>query len=89
MKTFSQTVLYSKEEKKLLDSLITSFSDKKDMFSQAWAQERIDKLQDSSNRKNSYYLAWKAPITHMFIDKFFNTVDNLKFIYVYRNGLDM
>jgi len=53
-----------------------------------WLQDRVDNLKKYSNYPHNKW-AWKEPNTHIVIDKLLDKEENLKFIYVYRNGLDM
>jgi hypothetical protein len=54
----------------------------------AWLQERVDNIKTQTRNKKSMW-GWKEPNTHIVIDKILEFTPNLKFIYVYRNGLDM
>jgi len=51
-----------------------------------WLQERYDNIRVGS--KHDLW-GWKEPNTHIVIERLFQRMDDLKFIYVYRNGLDM
>ncbi len=56
--------------------------------SKEWLLKRVDILRTTKRQEHSSW-AWKEPNTHLIIDKFLKFSPNLKFIYVYRNGLDM
>ncbi len=51
-----------------------------------WLQEREKNI---THQFTSSYYGWKEPNTHIVIERLFKLDNNLKFIYVYRNGLDM
>jgi len=53
-----------------------------------WLLKRVEKLHIVSRQKHILW-GWKEPNTHLLIDKFLKISPNLKFIYTYRNGLDM
>ena len=52
-----------------------------------WLQKRVDNIKNQKRISNKW--GWKEPNTHIIIEKLLYKVDTLKFIYVYRNGLDM
>jgi len=52
----------------------------------SWLRKRLQYINENTIHTT---WGWKEPNTHVIIDKLFDKVDNLKFIYVYRNGLDM
>ncbi len=56
--------------------------------SEEWLLERIKFLQTVKLEKHTLW-GWKEPNTHLVIDRFLKFSPKLKFIYVYRNGLDM
>lgn len=53
-----------------------------------WLQKRVDLLRTLKRSEHTLW-GWKEPNTHLIIEKFLNYSPKLKFIYVYRNGLDM
>jgi len=52
-----------------------------------WLYKRIENLQNK--KPIDIRWGWKEPNTHIIIDKILEHTPDLKFIYVYRNGLDM
>ena len=54
----------------------------------SWLGERIVKLTEYVDQ-DSYSFAFKEPNTHIIIDKLLELYKELKFIYVYRDALDM
>jgi len=56
--------------------------------SKEWLLQRVENLHTAPRQKQRLW-GWKEPNTHLLIDKFLKISPNLKFIYVYRNGLDM
>lgn len=55
------------------------------LHNKEWLSDRLKYL--SNNIEDIW--GWKEPNTHIVIEKLFHKIDNLKFVYVYRNGLDM
>ena len=53
-----------------------------------WLKDRVEKIKNYEAYPHNKW-AWKEPNTHIVIDKILEKEENLKFIYVYRNGLDM
>ena len=53
-----------------------------------WLKKRVENLQLQTSFDNKPW-GWKEPNTHIVIDKILDNTPHLKFIYVYRNGLDM
>lgn len=53
-----------------------------------WLLQRVEHLRITSRQEHAIW-GWKEPNTHLIIDKLLKFSPNLKFIYVYRNGLDM
>lgn len=51
-----------------------------------WLHKRLDFI---SHREVHTLWGWKEPNTHIVIERLLSMQANLKFIYVYRNGLDM
>lgn len=56
------------------------------LHSKEWLNDRLKYL--NNNQKQTAW-GWKEPNTHIVIEKLLNRMNNLKFVYVYRNGLDM
>lgn len=56
--------------------------------SKEWLVQRVKKISTVSKQKHALW-GWKEPNTHLIIDKFIKFSPEIKFIYVYRNGLDM
>lgn len=61
--------------------------------SQSWLSARAKNLlqfsQQYNGRNRREYWGWKAPNTHMFLDRLHNEMPELRYIHVVRNGLDM
>lgn len=53
-----------------------------------WLIKRIENHKNIQRKKQILW-GWKEPNTHVIIDKILDNTPSLKFIYVYRNGLDM
>lgn len=51
-----------------------------------WLQERLEFINERKLHEN---WGWKEPNTHIVIEKLLKKMHSLKFVYVYRNGLDM
>jgi len=56
------------------------------LHDKAWLQERAKSIK--IGQKHTLW-GWKEPNTHIVIEKLFERMEHLKFIYVYRSGLDM
>lgn len=56
------------------------------LHNKEWLSKRISCIKQHSKQT---LWGWKEPNTHIVIEKLLNKMDKLKFIYVYRNGLDM
>lgn len=56
------------------------------LHNKVWLRDRVKNIKRGRKYK---LLAWKEPNTHIIVEKLLKKIDNLKFIYVYRNGLDM
>jgi len=54
----------------------------------AWLDERVEQCIKIKNNISLQW-GWKEPNTHIIIDKILEFDSQMKFIYVYRNGLDM
>jgi len=52
-------------------------------------KKRVDKIVANNSVPSAELRAWKEPNTHIMIDRFLTYFSNLKYIYIYRNGLDM
>lgn len=50
-------------------------------------KERLKKISHKPKKENKF--AFKEPNTHIVIERLFKLEKNLKYVYVYRNGLDM
>ncbi len=72
-------------EKKYLYALAENFHAQHD---KTWLKERCDNILSVKRSKQSKW-GWKEPNTHLIVDKILEETPSLKFIYVYRNGLDM
>jgi hypothetical protein len=58
--------------------------------SAAWLKERAKSLlAKQHDRPQTEHLAWKAPNTHIVIDRLQKYISDIKYIHVVRNGLDM
>jgi len=83
MKIMSSNEIITKEEMAYLSKIASNDR----LFHPAtWLSERLRYI-NKNTIHNSW--GWKEPNTHIVIDKLFDNIENLKFIYVYRNGLDM
>ena len=71
------------EENRLLKTLASS---DRTLHDKMWLLPRLDFLKNSTVRET---WAWKEPNTHIIIEQLLHKMEHLKFIYVYRNGLDM
>lgn len=56
------------------------------LHAKEWLQKRAE---FTHQRATHLQWGWKEPNTHIIIEKLFSRMEDLKFIYVYRNGLDM
>jgi hypothetical protein len=55
-----------------------------------WLQERAASLlQAMQDRRERARWGWKEPNTHMFIERLWQRIPNLKYVHVVRNGMDM
>lgn len=61
-------------------------SNDRTLHNKEWLTLRTKYLE---NNKKQNLWGWKEPNSHIVMEKLLNKIDNLKFIYVYRNGLDM
>jgi len=82
-KIMSSNVPLSPKE---LDTLSVVASTDRTLHNKEWLQKRLNFIH---KRKSHDNWGWKEPNTHIIIEKLLKKIDNLKFIYVYRNGLDM
>ena len=57
------------------------------LHNKEWLLQSLEHLEH--DEVNSALLGWKEPNTHIVIEKLFHLNKDLKFIYVFRNGLDM
>ncbi len=71
------------EELHLLDKLS---SENRVLHTREWLKERVKNIRHGSSDTK---WGWKEPNTHVVIERLFTRLDTLKFIYVYRNGMDM
>lgn len=53
-----------------------------------WKEDRSSKLKTNRPLISKNW-GWKEPNTHIVLDKLIKTLPSMKYIYVYRNGLDM
>jgi len=83
VKIMSSNEPLHKEELTYLNELASS---DRTLHTKEWLQERLKYL---NNITSHYNWAWKEPNTHIVIEKLLNKMSKLKFVYVYRNGLDM
>lgn len=61
-------------------------SEDRTLHTKEWLQERVNKIKVGTQ---TTLWGWKEPNTHIIIERLLQHIQNLKFIYVYRNGLDM
>ncbi len=61
-------------------------AEERTLHTKKWLQERVDNIKQGS--KNIHW-GWKEPNTHIVIERLLRHLQNLKFVYVHRNGLDM
>lgn len=73
----------SQKELNILDKLS---SKDREQHKKEWLEDRLKLLKHDSKLVK---YAWKEPNTHIVIERLLKLDENLKFIYVYRNGLDM
>ena len=66
--------------------LHTLAANKRTLHAKEWLEERIRRI---SVGKPHDLWGWKEPNSHIVIERLFTRIDDLKFIYVYRHGLDM
>jgi hypothetical protein len=78
----SKEALTQKEQ----STLSTLASKDRTLHDKEWLQGRLNFI---SHREVHNNWGWKEPNTHIIIEKLLKRMDNLKFVYVYRNGLDM
>jgi len=73
----------NENEKKLIESLAKN---ERTLHTKEWLEQRVQNIKSNKETKD---WAWKEPNTHIVIEHLFRQIKNLKFVYVYRNGLDM
>lgn len=56
------------------------------LHAKEWLHQRVDNIKKGTQ---STLWGWKEPNTHIVIERLLQHLPNLKFVYVYRNGLDM
>ncbi|MCF6172213.1 MAG: sulfotransferase, partial [Campylobacteraceae bacterium] len=78
----SNTTL-NQEHKELLEKLTAN---DRTLHDSSWLKKRLEFLYNNEKHKK---WGWKEPNTHIIIERLLQREENLKFIYVYRNGLDM
>jgi len=78
-----QDKVLSITQKELLNTLAKN---DRTLHSKEWLMERLEHLSHNDSKK---LLGWKEPNTHIVIERLFHLNKDLKFIYVFRNGLDM
>lgn len=83
IKIMSTKDALTEDELKLIEKLA---SKDRTLHKKEWLQLR---LQHIDNRQNHTQWGWKEPNTHIIIEKLFQRMETLKFVYVYRSGLDM
>lgn len=83
IKIMSSNVSLTKDELTLLQKLASKH---RTLHEKEWLQQR---LQHIDNRQEHKVWGWKEPNTHIVIERLFKRMETLKFVYVYRNGLDM
>jgi len=84
-KLMNESAVLSEQEKILLESLAKN---SRTLHNVKFLKERIIKLKDYKEFPKDKW-GWKEPNTHIVIEKLLDEEPRLKFIYVYRNGLDM
>jgi len=58
--------------------------------SKEWLQERVNSLISKAEENNQHSLwGWKEPNTHIVLNRLKDSLPNMKYIHVVRNGLDM
>lgn len=82
-KIMSSDKQVSNDEMNYLKSLSSA---DRTLHAKEWLSQRVASINNATNHK---LWGWKEPNTHIVIEKIMNLKENLKFIYVYRNGLDM
>lgn len=82
-KIMSTKAPLDKKELKYLNDLA---SKDRTLHPKEWLEKRLNFL---DQRRDVEKWAWKEPNTHIVIERLLNNNKELKFIYVYRNGLDM
>ena len=83
IKIMNSDIPLNKDEIKKIELLA---SRKRTLHDKEWLQQRVENI--TQNSKHNLW-GWKEPNTHIIIEKLLNKMEDLKFIYVYRNGLDM
>ena len=84
-KLLSKSSELTQQEKALLESLV---KEDRTLHELRFLKERVSNIEMYREfSQNSW--AWKEPNTHIVIEKLLESESKLKFIYVYRNGLDM
>lgn len=79
--------VWEKEHVEMIESLA---SENRSYCSKYWLQRRAKLLlRHKTSLCESSVFGWKEPNTHLFLDHFKSNFPNLKYIHVYRNGLDM
>ncbi len=74
-------------QKALIRALAT---DDWQMFETAWYIERAERLIAAANSETSHPIwGWKAPHTHIVLDRIYDTMPGVKYVHIMRNGFDM
>jgi hypothetical protein len=55
----------------------------------AWLRRRVESLLDAAQGPARHPWGWKAPNTHILLDRFYPALPHMRYIHVMRNGLDM
>jgi len=58
-------------------------------FPESWLQERLQMVTSLNTAECHSLIAWKEPNTHVFLDKLLSQLNELRYIHVVRDGLDM
>lgn len=78
---------FNRRQRELVNSLAAS---DRLQHQASWLQERAKTLLAEKSPKHPATLwGWKAPNTHIILDRLINIFDGIKYIHVMRNGLDM
>lgn len=82
-KVMSKNLSLNEDEKEYLTLLA---SNDRTLHRKEWLKDRLNYIEKTANHNK---WGWKEPNTHIIIEQLLEKEKDLKFVFVYRNGLDM